>query len=59
MELEPRWKDDSEFATEIALITEDGARLQRFVPLAKGKPSRLGEAPRAETVLAVLVAEAD
>ena len=89
MELEARWKDDGEFATEIALVTEDGARLKRFVPLAKGKParwfsptelqakfsdcasvvmaapqrdaawaalSRLGETPRADTVLAALAA---
>lgn len=89
MELDPRWKDDGEFATEIALVTEDGACLKRFVPLAKGKParwfsptelqtkfsdcasvvmarpqrdaawaalSRLGETPRADSVLAALVA---
>ena len=34
------WSDDSEFATEVAVETEDGARLQRFVPLAQGKPAR-------------------
>ncbi|HSV83108.1 MAG TPA: MmgE/PrpD family protein [Ramlibacter sp.] len=40
MELDERWADDGEFATEIAVETEDGARLTRFVPLAQGKPAR-------------------
>jgi 2-methylcitrate dehydratase PrpD len=40
MELDARWKDDAEFATEVAVETEDGARLVRFVPLAQGKPAR-------------------
>ena len=40
MELDERWKDDGEFATEVTVETEDGARLQRFVPLAQGKPAR-------------------
>jgi 2-methylcitrate dehydratase PrpD len=40
MELDDRWKDDSEFATEVAVELEDGTRLVRFVPLAQGKPAR-------------------
>ncbi|SFU09257.1 MmgE/PrpD family protein [Paraburkholderia aspalathi] len=40
MELDDRWKDDNEFATEVSVETEDGARLTRFVPLAQGKPAR-------------------
>ncbi len=40
MVLEPRWKDDGEFATEIEVQTEDGETLACFVPLAKGKPDR-------------------
>jgi 2-methylcitrate dehydratase PrpD len=40
MELDPRWKDDGEFATEVTVETEDGDRLARFVPLAQGKPAR-------------------
>jgi 2-methylcitrate dehydratase PrpD len=40
MELDQRWKDDGEFATEVSVETEDGEQLQRFVPLAQGKPAR-------------------
>lgn len=40
MEVDARWKDDSEFATEIAVTLEDGSTLSRFVPLASGKPAR-------------------
>ena len=40
MELDARWKDDGEFATEVVVETEDGARLSRFVALAQGKPAR-------------------
>ena len=46
MELDERWKDDGEFATEVTVETEDGARLQRFVPLAQGKPARWFSADR-------------
>ena len=40
MEVEPRWRDDSEFATEIRVTLADGGTLARFVPLARGKPAR-------------------
>jgi 2-methylcitrate dehydratase PrpD len=40
MELDPRWKDDGEFATEVVVETEDGETLSEFVPLAQGKPAR-------------------
>lgn len=40
MELDERWKDDGEFATEVAVETEDGETLVEFVPLAQGKPAR-------------------
>jgi len=40
MELDERWAGDGEFATEIAVETEDGGRFTRFVPLAQGKPAR-------------------
>jgi 2-methylcitrate dehydratase PrpD len=40
MELDERWRGDGEFATEVAVETEDGERLVRFVPLAAGKPAR-------------------
>jgi 2-methylcitrate dehydratase PrpD len=40
MELDERWKDDGEFATELAVQTEDGQTLTEFVPLAQGKPAR-------------------
>lgn len=40
MELDERWRDDGEFATEVAVETDDGDRLVRFVPLAAGKPAR-------------------
>lgn len=46
MELEPRLKDDSEFATEVSVELEDGTRLVRFVPLAQGKPDRWFTADR-------------
>ncbi len=40
MELDARWKEDGEFATEVAVETEDGETLVEFVPLAQGKPAR-------------------
>ena len=40
MELDPRWRDDGEFATEVRVTTEDGANHVKFVPLARGKPAR-------------------
>ena len=40
MEVDARWKDDSEFATEIQVELEDGSRLTEFIPLAQGKPAR-------------------
>ena len=40
MEVDERWKDDGEFATEIAVELEDGSRLAQFIPLAQGKPAR-------------------
>lgn len=40
MELDERWKDDGEFATEVSVETEDGMHLSRFIPLAQGKPAR-------------------
>ena len=40
MELDPRWRDDGEFATEVTVQTEDGETLSEFVPLAQGKPAR-------------------
>lgn len=38
--LDERWRDDSEFATEVVVHTSDGRRLARHVPLAIGKPAR-------------------
>jgi 2-methylcitrate dehydratase PrpD len=46
MVLDERWRDDGEFATEIAVELEDGTRLVRFVPLAQGKPARWFSAER-------------
>ncbi len=40
MHMDPRWRDDGEFATEIEVETEQGEKLACFVPLAKGKPAR-------------------
>lgn len=40
MELDERWKDDGEFATEVAVTLEDGTVLRQFIPLAQGKPAR-------------------
>lgn len=40
MELDERWRDDPEFATEIRVETEAGAVHTKFVPLARGKPAR-------------------
>lgn len=40
MELDPRWRDDGEFATEVVVELEDGETLSEFVPLAQGKPAR-------------------
>src|SRR5205814_1332762 len=40
MELDARWKDDGEFATEVVVETENGETLVEFVPLAQGKPAR-------------------
>ena len=40
MELEPRFADDSEFPTTIAVTLTDGTRLEETVPLALGKPAR-------------------
>lgn len=40
MELEPRWKDDGEFATEVSVETSDGESIVEFVGLAQGKPAR-------------------
>jgi 2-methylcitrate dehydratase PrpD len=46
MELDERWKDDGEFATEVAVETEDGQTLTEFVPLAQGKPARWFDSER-------------
>ena len=40
MKTEERWKDDSEFSTEITVVTQSGRRLSRHIPLAAGKPDR-------------------
>lgn len=46
MKLDPRWRDDGEFATEVMVELEDGEVLSEFVPLAQGKPSRWFSAER-------------
>jgi 2-methylcitrate dehydratase PrpD len=40
MELDDTLRDDTEFATIVSVVTESGARFERFVPLAMGKPAR-------------------
>jgi len=40
MEVDERWRDESEFPTELTVETEDGRRLVNYVPLAMGKPER-------------------
>jgi 2-methylcitrate dehydratase PrpD len=40
MKTDERWKDDSEFSTEITVVTQSGRRLSRHIPLAAGKPER-------------------
>ena len=40
MKTDERWKDDSEFATEVIVTTETGRRLARHIALAAGKPDR-------------------
>ena len=40
MQIDERWKDDSEFSTEITVVTHSGRRLSRHIPLAAGKPER-------------------
>lgn len=40
MHVDDRWRDDSEFSTEVVVYTTDGRRFSRHVPLAIGKPSR-------------------
>jgi 2-methylcitrate dehydratase PrpD len=40
MEVDPRVRDDPEYATVIEAELEDGRRVEKFVPLAMGKPAR-------------------
>ena len=40
METEPRFADDSEFPSIVAVTLSDGTVLERAVPLAMGKPAR-------------------
>ncbi len=40
MQIDERWKNDSEFSTEITVFTHSGRRLSRHIPLAVGKPER-------------------
>ncbi|MEI7782765.1 MAG: MmgE/PrpD family protein [Betaproteobacteria bacterium] len=40
MKTDERWRDDSEFATEVIVTTETGRRLARHIALAAGKPDR-------------------
>jgi len=40
MEVDDRFRDDSEFATSVCVHTEGGQVLERVVPLAIGKPRR-------------------
>jgi 2-methylcitrate dehydratase PrpD len=40
VKVDERWRDDSEFSTEVVVHTTDGRRLASHVPLAIGKPAR-------------------
>ena len=40
MKTDERWKADSEFSTEITVVTQFGRRLSHHIPLAAGKPER-------------------
>ena len=40
MEVDERWRDDSEFCTEVTVQTKDGRQYTARVPLAAGKPAR-------------------
>ncbi len=40
MEVDGRWRDDSEFCTEVTVQTTDGQRHSACIPLAAGKPAR-------------------
>jgi 2-methylcitrate dehydratase PrpD len=40
MEVDDDIRHDGEFATRVTVVTASGRRLERFVPLAMGKPAR-------------------